>query len=226
MIISAVCGKGPTQLIRLAAIIQVLHDAFEFVKTRYPGLQSMTKEIEQVMIKERKTCSISKENLERAYFLLEFFNKNKLILSGFQYNGWISTSLKQIFINLIKFDNKKGTSIDIVLEHVLFSEKNFFKKNEINQALKYRGINVKDIEIAFEKLKKLNLGKVSASQNSRGKASGNFEKYVFEQIGPNIVSSMDELGIDLAKFTDTNEILFSETADLDSGNENKSKISK
>ena len=92
--------------------------------------------------------------------------------------------------------------------------------------MKYRGINVKDIDIAFEKLKKLNLGKASASQNSRGKASGNFEKYVFEQIGPNIISSMDELGIDLAKFTDTNEILFSETADFDSGNENKSKISK
>ena len=88
LIIGAVCGKGPTQFIRLAAIIQVLHDAFEFVKTRYPGLQSMTKEIEQVMINERKTCSISKEKIKKEHT----FYWNILIKINLSYLAFSTTA--------------------------------------------------------------------------------------------------------------------------------------
>lgn len=71
------CGKGPTQLIRLAAIIQTLHDAFEYAKKRKN--EEMNKGIEDEINSTEYTCFINEENLDRAYKLLEFFNKNKFI---------------------------------------------------------------------------------------------------------------------------------------------------
>ena len=211
------CGKGPTQLIRLAVIIQVIHDAFDYVKERHPGLVSITNEIESEIENSEGECIISVDNLNRAWSLLEWFNKNKLILSGFDFNNWETTNINDIFkflIGQLSFDQKiKQPSIaNIIYSYVLLSEKTEFKKNDINQALKHKGVTSIDIDKALQTLQSHKLGKLSKTSNTRGKPTEIFMKKVFGELNDGIISSIDKLEINLDKFITINQLL--ESAEL------------
>ena len=98
------CGKGPANLLRLSAFLQSLQDAFNCVTSFAQDKKSVDQEffekVEEMLAKGYEP-EISVANVKRAHVLLEFFNKNKMILSGYQHDDW-SGNLKGILLRLAK----------------------------------------------------------------------------------------------------------------------------
>lgn len=124
------CGKGPAHLLRLSAILQCLHDGFNHVSVFAPVKKKIDAEfVENVEDMIAKGCDsiVSVENVKRAHALLEFFNKNKMILSGYLHEDW-SGDFKEILISLVKA--KPAVTLEQqIIRHILLSEKPKVLKN-------------------------------------------------------------------------------------------------
>ena len=93
-------GKGPTQLLRLSGILQALHDAFDYVMNTSTEKFELTINFSndlQVFLETNPLKIISIDNVNRAYKLLEYFNKHKLVLAGYEID--INDDIKDIFIH-------------------------------------------------------------------------------------------------------------------------------
>jgi hypothetical protein len=84
--ISALLGKSTSQLLRLAGIINDFYEAFDYVnkvaKQKLNLTQDFAEDVEEYL-KEVNSFEISEQSMIRGYNLLEYFNKTKLILSGY-----------------------------------------------------------------------------------------------------------------------------------------------
>lgn len=88
----------------------------------------MNKAIEDEINATEYTCFINEENLDRAYNLLEFFNKNKLILSGFENDDW-SLPIKNIFESLLSTAETAVIPVNpssIIASHILITRSTVF----------------------------------------------------------------------------------------------------
>ncbi len=79
---------GPSQLLRLAVILQVIDDAFNYVTKisfeKFILNETFVTDAKNYLLENPvNEIEISVDNLKRAVNLLMFFNKSKIILSGF-----------------------------------------------------------------------------------------------------------------------------------------------
>ena len=182
LVFSAVCGKCPSQLLRLSGILQLLHDAFDFVKTlelENLVLNENFISLSQEYIKTQTNNLIDVENMDRAYNLLEFYNKNKLILAGYTFFDW-QTEIHQIFLKLLENNKKKestNSSLEnIISKYILTSSFDEFKLNDINQKYKNKGCSAKFVREHFLKLNSQGFGVLKDCPNASGPKSEIFKK--------------------------------------------------
>jgi hypothetical protein len=154
------------------------------------------------MIAKGYDSIVSVENVKRAHALLEFFNKNKMILSGYHHEDW-SSDFKEILISLFKA-KPVVTLEQQIIKYILLSEKPKVKSNEVNQ--RFTAANANFVKTIFEKLSDLNIGKTFSDSNERGKASLYFEKRetalaIKDMVFVNVIESV---GINIAEYIEAN----------------------
>jgi len=112
-------GKIPTLLLRLSLIMHSLHVAFEYVMVidiskRFKLNPQSDEDIVEYNSSNNQT-EITGESVIRAYKLLEFFNKNKLLLAGYDID--VELNIEEIFNILvsaqteIQFTHNKETKV-------------------------------------------------------------------------------------------------------------------
>ena len=131
--------------------MQCLHDGFTYVSIFFPDKKKIdAKFVEHVeeMLAKGYDSTVHVENVNRAYVLLEFFNKNKMILSGYQREDW-SGDFKEILLSLVK--EKPVFSLEqTIIKHILLSDICKVKSNDINQ--KFSAANANLVRSIFQKL--------------------------------------------------------------------------
>ncbi len=83
--ISALLGKATSQLLRLAGIISEFYEAFEYVNKVATQKMDLDQDFAvglEEYLKDLKSFEISEQSMIRGYNMLEYFSKNKLILSS------------------------------------------------------------------------------------------------------------------------------------------------
>lgn len=181
--INSICGKFPTQLIRLAGLLQNLHEAFDYVNSinnhRLQTIQQL--ESDQLLEKKLELNAEFVSNLDEhlnnnlnivnltyihsAYKLLEYFNKTKLILSGFDTKfDFAETSIDVILVKIRDNDmsnnNESTNSVcqsqnltKKIIQKILLDDKNIdTKMNTLNQSLKGKGARATLIRDIFNLL--------------------------------------------------------------------------
>ena len=203
---SAVCGKGPAHLLRLSAILQSLHDAFNYVTIYAPDKKSVDEQfvekVEEILARGYES-DITVANVKRAYTLLEFFNKNKMVLSGYQHDDW-SRGLKEIFLSLAKA--KPAVTLEQqIIKHILLSESRKINANDLNQ--KFTAAKADIIKSIFDKLADLEIGKSRYDKNGRGKPSLVFEKRETELALKDIgfIKAIESVGVDIVEYSVANK---------------------
>jgi len=203
---SAVCGKGPAHLLRLSAILQSLHDAFNcvtrFAQDKKTVDEEFVQKVEEMLAKGYEP-EISVENVKRAHVLLEFFNKNKMVLSGYQHEDW-SGDFKEILLSLAKA-KPVVTLEQQIIKHILLSENQKINANEVNQ--KFTAAKADIIKTIFEKLADLKIGKSCYEKNGRGKRSLLFEKREIESALKDVdfIKAIELVGVDITEYSDANK---------------------
>ena len=152
------CGKGPAQLLRLSAIIQTLHDAFDFVTTHALAekkiQESFVKKVEKAL-ETSNNCIISGENMIRAFNLLEFFNKNKMVLSGYTTENW-SSALIVILAKILRSTRAIETLEQQIVKFILLNEETSITANKVNQ--KFSNATAEMVKTIFKTLADSNIG--------------------------------------------------------------------
>ena len=169
--ITAVCGKAPSQLLRLAGILESLHSAFNYVfevsTEKEVVNQNFIMELEEHLKSFNIIMVVNKTSMERAYNLLEYFNKTKLILSGFKYDNWeapIAEIMETILngsestkTNEVTLDKDFLTAVESVekkmTQWILTKDRILFTVNEINQVFKSRGSSALKVSDIFHRLR-------------------------------------------------------------------------
>ena len=146
---------------RLSAILQALHDSFDFItkisKEKFELNDNFSKELETYLHTNPHKIIFS-ENVERGYKLLEYFNKNKLTLAGYEIDD-LSKDIKEIFFTLIEKTNTQGPKKPYisVCKYVLSDESKILKLNDINQKIG-KTVNIKIVEEACKDMSQNGFG--------------------------------------------------------------------
>jgi hypothetical protein len=132
-IFRAMLGKVPTLLLRLSCILQALHDSFEYIMSLDSSERFIldSKIEERLNFESRTQTIISLENIERAYQLLQYFNKNKLVLANYEIDTNIDIELT--FDKLItELSTEIDTNTGFPLESMVIKEILESKEKKIN----------------------------------------------------------------------------------------------
>lgn len=203
--VNSMCGKAPTQLLRLTCILQALHEAFDFIHI-YSGNKDVISEdfVEKVKswIKEHDTFVITTINVIRAKSLLDYFNKSKLILSGFVCNDW-SESIDIILSDLVNptiMTEDENLAFEETLksriyQKLLISDQKTFNLNTLNQSFKGRGSNKVFIHDIFRNLENLNFGEREDKTNARGPPSTFFKRKYIQSLTQEMINELESVNI-------------------------------
>jgi hypothetical protein len=199
----------PTQLLRLCAILQSLHEAFRYVSNFASEKkcvdQQFVEKIEENLLKctEYKVCV---QNVDRAYTLLEFFTKNKLVLSGYCHNDW-SQDCKTIILDFIKNTPAVLTVEQQIINYILLSTDQIINAHNVTKKF---GVPAPTTKAILEKLVNLNIGITTKSKNNRGKAS-----VIFEKRDPNVarkdlafLRNLQSLHVDIEDYFEVNKRMY------------------
>jgi hypothetical protein len=191
-------GKLPSQLLRLSAIIHNIHEAFNYVSTISSEKKNLTPDFALRLEEHFKTINsftVSGENLVRGYNILEFFNKTKLVLAGFECGDW-ELSIEDIFKSFLNplesvqqhsmilnnnqsIDTEKGIckSVNLnnrkevkqkIMAHILLTNELEFNGNKLNQSFKGRGCRSDVISEVFKELSNHGYGEHKKASNKQG----------------------------------------------------------
>jgi hypothetical protein len=195
------------QLLRLSGILQSLHDAFEFVCTNDDEKFELNERFDENLTKYLEDLPtdgvVSIENVNRAHFLLDYFNKTKLILSGYDSPDW-TESVFNILSNLIADlpeDNKSHVrTIEQEVANKIFCKAELcVELNNINQNIGKK-VNIKIICKVAENLESQNLGRVKQKINTKGPPTKYFEKNIITSFTHEIIAALESNDIDLQMF--------------------------
>jgi hypothetical protein len=84
--LKAMLGKNPVHILRIAGILEAFHEGFDYVmlksKEKFELTVDYTTQLNEHIKSLPSNVLISRVNMQRSFYLLEYFNKTKLILSG------------------------------------------------------------------------------------------------------------------------------------------------
>ena len=205
-ILRALLGKVPTLLLRLSCILQSLHDSFNYIMGLVPEKRfKLDDKFEKDLNEHFKThieTEINLESVKKAYNLLEYFNKNKLVLAGYTIDS--SLEIEEIFDLLIQ-EMENGKSIEIYpIESIIIKE--IIESNEFKVSL--TGINSKlsrkctmaMIHSAVKLLIEHKFGKSISDKNLNGPPTKFFQKIFIAEICIDKTLFLQNHGVDLNVF--------------------------
>lgn len=206
-------GKIPKYLLRLSLIIQSLHDAFNYVMTmdssRRHKLDSNTDEEITAYVSDSidKPSEITEESIIRAYKLLSYFNKHKLILAGYSFD--LASDIEEIFNNLIKENNVSSfihRPETKIVSHILQSDQSEFNLADLNHRFsRYSTIAV--VKKIVKNLSDNNFGRIIERKNQNGPATKYFIKYKIEMTNLDTIDFLQNNGVDIDIFVTVNNTL-------------------
>lgn len=183
----------------MSAILQNLHDAFEYVTRKASEKNKLTEsflsEMEEFLEKENNSI-IYVENVERAFSLLDYFTKHKLALSGYTCDDW-SVSLGDLFLEILR-NNRDNDSLESqIVRFCLLHPERKISTNIVNQ--RFANASADEIKIIFKNLSESSLGRVHLKKNTRGKPSCIFERIEFSSMLTNVghLRALEAFGIPL-----------------------------
>jgi len=192
------------QLLRLAAVLQCIENAFLIVvgDSSFDKF-SLSSELDEYLKKtiDHTVTSvlISKECLLRAHKILDNSNKQKLLISGYNLknlNAPFFDCLEDIY-NPEQSTELASSKQDCTLfNKILLSKGSRVVLNQLNKA--NSRFKKDSIMQAFDKLSKLRLGTVSVTASKKnGKSNTYFDKVEKEELkeSPNLVVELEKLGI-------------------------------
>jgi hypothetical protein len=164
--INSICGKFPTQLLRLSGLLQNYHEAFDYIVTlENPELNSNFVNDLDKHLHDNISSTVNLENILRAFNLLEYFIKTKLLLSGFDFDSTDSLFdiLAKIRDNVLKTIPEENVSVSLhtslntelmpkIVKWILLNAPMSTKLNEVNQRFKCRGSSSEYLYPIFELL--------------------------------------------------------------------------
>ena len=147
---------------------------------------------------------INVDSVERGFKLLEFFNKNKLILAEYENNDW-SADFFAILDSLInkKIPAESNNLVRSITKFCLLLQKRKFSCNEVNK--KFSKSNADMVKNIFMKLESFNIGTcVTESRRSL-----HFEKTNLNYIEDlNIIKFFEENEVNVMEFVAVNNKIF------------------
>ena len=149
---------------------------------------------------------ISDENVNRAHLLLEFFNKTKLIFSGYESEVWGSkvTEILAIIIKNINENDSNVRTIEQIIANKIFSKAELcVELKEINQSLGKKS-NAKLVMKVANTLVEQNLGRIKLKTNTQGPVTKHFEKNIINVFTHDIISALELNDINLIQFKSMN----------------------
>lgn len=219
--IKAILGKASTHLLILAGILQAFDEGFHYVNNISEEKFSLNQKFKEDLIKNlsliENKITISEDNIKRAYRLLEYFDKNKLILSGYEHEDWslpLSEIIKGILsqIKNMKKDSSNSCNalktLSLINKKILLSEKKDHKVNELNQSFKHIEYVDKDfIQNIFDSLVQFKFGLKKVFPNARGPKSYYFSKFYIENLSEEQKKYLNIKNISISKFLNSNSKL-------------------
>ena len=203
-------GKGPTQLLRLSGILQALHDAFDYVMNTSTEKFELTINFSndlQVFLETNPLKTISIDNVNRAYKLLEYFNKHKLVLAGYEID--INDDIKDIFTQLIEMntavieEEAKTIEQQIACLIMLAPTVTVLLNDDVNQKMQ-KAVSMPLITKVCISLEKCGLGSLKSIANTNGRPTKIFEKIFIENFDVTMVTNIQSFRIDLDQFKSIN----------------------
>ena len=206
-------GKIPKYLLRLSLIIQSLHDSFNYVMTmdssRRHKLDSNTDEEITAYVSDSidKPNEITEESIIRAYKLLSYFNKHKLILAGYSFD--LASDIEEIFNNLIKENNVSSFNHSPetkIVSYILQSNQSEFNLNDLNHRFS-RYSNIAVVKKIVKNLADNNFGRIIERKNQNGPTTKYFIKYKIEMTNLDTIDFLQNNGVDIDIFVTVNNTL-------------------
>ena len=202
-------GKVPTLLLRLSCILQTLHDSYDHIMNVDISLRfKLDKAFEDHLnnhLKRDIKLEICLKSVERAYKLLEYFNKNKLLLAG--YNIDINSEIEVIFNNLItELEAASNDVISIessIIKDILEADTSKVSLTQINAKLS-RKCTMAILSPVVKTLIDKNLGKSVSEKNLNGPKTKYFQKFYLAEIDISTAHFLQEHSVDLDKFNTVN----------------------
>ncbi len=216
-------GKVPTLLLRLSCILQALHDSFEHIMSLEPSqrfiLDSKIEEHLSDYFKSQTQTIISSENIERAHQLLQYFNKNKLVLAGYDIETNIDIELTfDRLINELSTESDTTSSLEsLVIKEILESSNKKINMTSLNAKFS-RKCTIAVLNAVVKLLSEKKFGKSCTQKNANGPSTKVFIRCYIPDISIINTSFMQEYGVDLEKFKASNESFENVTEDS-AGNE-------
>ena len=206
-------GKIPKYLLRLSLIIQSLHDSFNYVMTmdssRRHKLDSNTDEEITAYVSDSidKPNEITEESIIRAYKLLSYFNKHKLILAGYSFD--LASDIEEIFNNLIKENNVSSFNHSPetkIVSYILQSNQSEFNLADLNHRFS-RYSNIAVVKKIVKNLADNNFGRIIERKNQNGPTTKYFIKYKIEMTNLDTIDFLQNNGVDIDIFVTVNNTL-------------------
>lgn len=133
---------------------------------------------------------------------MDYFNKSKLILSGFVCNDW-SESIDIILSDLVNptiMTEDENLAFEETLksriyQKLLISDQKTFNLNTLNQSFKGRGSNKVFIHDIFRNLENLNFGEREDKTNARGPPSTFFKRKYIQSLTQEMINELESVNI-------------------------------
>lgn len=210
-------GKAAILLLRLCGVLHCIKQAIKFLKEKNLNdcsKRNLTNEFILSVENHFKTTVFDITNIEtdivyEAEELLTYFNKNRIILAGYEINFDEIDFYSAIHNCIIKLKNVGEISLItinknnmLLYEKILCSPGQSFRATKICQKNRK---SVQDFVQACRELEDLNLGKTETFKGSNARDTYMFVKKSLEEIENdlNFVIILKKLRIDIRKFKDS-----------------------
>jgi len=209
-------GKVPTLLLRLSCILQAIHDAFAYIMSLDASerftLNSVIEERLNNHFESQTQTQISSVNIERAYLLLQYFNKNKLVLAGYEIDT--NMEIESIFdklINEISLESDIILSVEsLIIKEILESITKKINLTSLNGKFS-RKCTITILNTVVKLLSEKKFGKSKTEKNANGPATKLFVRCHIPEISLSNTSFLQENGVDFEKFKASNELFENES---------------
>jgi hypothetical protein len=201
-------GKSVTHLVRLSAILQSLENAFQIL-TNLKTLNKLIltdelkQEINNIVINKPDIECINLNCIQNAKKLISYYNLHRLTMAGYKVKTISSTN--ESTVDYLVNSNK---SLDLskeqssLMKYIMEFDGSIINATVISQK---KRVDIKSVQIAFNKLEIIQLGKIIISSRGAITASKqftmDFEKLIFDKIRLNLelIPTIQDLEIDLNK---------------------------
>ena len=180
--LSGLFGKSSTMLLRLCGVLKALTRAIILIQTESAEKLELDEKLVEKVDEYKKEYAkenpvlISTDIVNTAYKLLEYFNKTKLVLAGYEFavNAPLKESMNEIHLEH-KYTGNSGreskTNLKVIIKRcLLYPGAQFTLKDLLN---KFRDVNKTTIRDAFKHLIEQEFGTASIPPRNFGKLTRN-----------------------------------------------------